>query len=277
VSERQQNVTPRPKRAAAKPPRAAAPVARRRSLDLVRWVRLALAAALVALPVAGYYAAAGSQVFALKRVEVVGASRTSPSRVEQIVREAAGPRLLATDLDVVRRAVEAERSVRSASVVRVLPNTIRVRVDEREPVVVVRIDKRLAWAAADGHVLGDFSPENGDVPPPLAGFDSDPSERAAAENRDRLAAYAAVREALEPDGLWDRVDEVNIKYLQNVKVQLADSGLMVWLGNRDYRERMLRGLAAIDAARRGEVLVPENFGGVDASLENGKVNYFKRN
>ena len=282
MSERQQTVAPRPKRAAAKSspktsPRAAAPAPRRRSLNLVRWVRLALVAALLVLPIAGYYVAAGSPVFALKHVEVLGAARTSPARVEQIVRDTAGPRLLSADLDGVRRAIEAERSVVSASVVRVLPNTIRVRVEEREPAVVVRIDKRLAWVAADGHVVGDFSPENGDVPPPLAGFDPDPSERAVAENRDRLAAYAALRDALQQDGLWDRIDEVNIKYLQNVKVQLADSGLMVWLGNRDYRERMLRGLAAIDAATRGEVQVPENFGGVDASLENGKVNYFKRN
>jgi hypothetical protein len=173
--------------------------------------------------------------------------------------------------------------------VRVLPNTLRVEVKERDPAVVIRLDRRLAWASTDGHVLGDFQPERGEVPPPLAGFDTEATERAASENRDRIAAYLAARDALSTDGLWDRLDEVNIKYLQNVKVRLADSGLEVWLGHRDFHTRLSQALEVRDAIVRGDMVVlekymvsndpaellaaPESYNVIDAS--GGKVHFIK--
>jgi cell division septal protein FtsQ len=253
MTDRQQNVAPRARRPSPRPPsRTAAP--RRRRIDVARWLRRTLVAALVALPFAGYYAAAGSEVFALKHVEVVGATRTPVERIEQVVRSTAGSRLLRADLDAVRRAVEAERSVQSASVVRLLPDTIRVRVEEREPAVVVRLSSgRLAWADLKGHVVADFQPEGDQIPPPLTGFeDRDQSERAAADNRDRIATYLAVRDALAEDKLWDWLDEVDVRYLRDVQVRLVESGIMVRLGNDRYRDRLAKALRLIDAARRGD-------------------------
>ena len=293
MSERQQNVAPRARRtaakAAAKPAPRTAPVRRRARLELWRWVRAALLVALVALPFAVYLFAAESDLFSLKRIEVVGATRAENGEIEEAVRTVAGSHLLGVDLDEVRAAVENERYVASASVVRILPHTLRVEVREREPAVVIRLDRRLAWASTDGHVLGDFRPERGDVPPPLAGFDPEPSERALADNRDRIAAYLDVREALAAEGLWDRLDEVNIKYLQNVKVRLADSGLEVWLGHRDFHSRLSHALVLRDAVVRGDLEVlsryqvindptklfaaPDSYTVIDAS--GGKFNFIE--
>lgn len=275
MTERQQNVTPRPRRQPARQSaRSAAPV-RRRPVDVRRWLRYAMWTAAVAIPVVAYYVASTSDLFSLKHVEVVGATRTSVSDIEETVRTSAGSYVLSADLETVRKAVESERTVGTASVVRVLPDTIRVEVTEREPAVVVRLPNgRLAWADLDGKVVGDFRPQNGVVPPPLAGYDADPGDRAEAENRDRIAAYTALRDALQPDGLWDRIDEVDIKYPQMVKVQLSDSGKVVWLGNKNYRERLTHGLEALDAVARGEMEAPESFGGVDASLDT-RITFFK--
>ncbi len=254
MTERQQNVTPRPRRAPARAVSRSAPTPRR-ARDVGRWVRRGLVAALVALPLAGYYVAAGSEVFALKHVEVVGATRTPAERIEQAVRAAAGPRLLSADLDEVRKAVESERAVQSVSVVRVLPDTIRVRLEEREPAVVVRLSSgKLAWVDLKGHVVADFQPKGENLPPPLAGFDDqNPSDRTSADNRDRVATYVAVRDALSQDKLWDWLDEVNVRYLKNVQVRLVESGIVVQLGGEQYRERLTKAILLIDAAKRGDV------------------------
>ncbi len=268
MTERVQNVAPRarPKsapRSSSRPaPRAAAPrspsrsaaSARPRRMDFARWVRLAGVAILVILPIAGYYVAAGSELFALRQIEVVGATRTPSAKIEKLARDAAGSRLLGADLDAVRQAVEAERGVQSVSVVRVLPDTIRVRVEEREPAVVVKLSSgALAWADTNGKVVSDFRSDGGDVPPPLTGYeDGDRSDRAAADNRDRVATYATVRDALSDDKLWDWIDEVNVRYLKDVQVRLVDSGILVRLGGEQYRERLTRALLLIDAAKRGD-------------------------
>ena len=260
MTERQQNVKPRARRQPAAPKRpaskarAAAP-ARRRRVDFVIAGRIAFVAALLALPLFAYYAAAESTAFSLDRIEVVGANRSESSDIEAAVRLAAGSRLLGTDLDEIRDAVEAQRYVASASVVRVLPDTLRVEVVEREPAVVARLSSgRLSWVDPVGHVLEEFKPVNGVIPPPLSGFDDrDRSERAVSENRDRITLYAKVRTELEPGGLWERLDEVDIKYLNDAKVRLADSGVVVRLGDSDFRDRLSRAIDVLDAAHSGDV------------------------
>ena len=188
----------------------------------------------------------------------------------------------------MRAAVAESPYVASATAVRVLPDTLRITLVEREPAVVVRLGSgRLAWSDKDGHVLEDFKPERGEVPPPLSGFDdSDASDRAMAENRDRIATYVAVKEALAADNLWDRLDEVDIKYLKDVKVRLADNGVVVRLGDGDYRTRLITALSLLDAVKRGDTemlaryRVPDigkllasadSIGTVDVTRSNGAV------
>jgi hypothetical protein len=270
MSERAQNVSPRQRRPAPRAATRGTSVAKkRRAVDFGRVLRRAAVLLAVALPLAGGYFAATSGVFRLKRVEVVGATKTPTERIEQVVKAAAGGQLLLADLDVVRKAVLAERAVQSVTIARVLPDTIRVRVEEREPAVVVRLASgQLAWADANGHVVSDFKPEGGEVPPPLTGFeDGDSSERAAADNRDRVATYGALRDALAGDKLWDWVDEVNLRYPKDAQVRLVDGGVLVRLGGEQFRERMTRALLVIDAAKRGDADALRRMNITDADTE----------
>jgi cell division protein FtsQ len=252
MAERQQSVTPRERRQSAK---RAAPAPKRRPRGSVRWVRWALVGVLGFAASLGYFAVADSATFALRRVEIVGAERVSADRLEDVVRRVAGPSLLDADLDEVRAAVAEDRYVRSASVVRVLPDTLRVELEERKPTVVVRLKSgRMGWVDSDGRLLDDYVPEAGSVmPPPLAGYEEgDRSERVTAENRERVARYEEIRDALEADGLWDKLDEVDVRYLNDVKVHLADSSIVVRIGDRDFRGRLQTALGLIAAVRRGD-------------------------
>jgi cell division septal protein FtsQ len=258
VTERQQTVAHRARKAPAKSSRPAQPKRRGGGGggggDATRWVRYVAAAALAAVPVMlAYFLIVDSKAFGLKRVEVSGTHRAAADKIEEAVREAAGGRFLGADLETIRKAVEDERYVQAASVVRVLPDTIRVEIREREPAIVARVGNKLTWVDEGGRLLDEFKSENGEIPPPLSGFEAgDQSERAAADNRDRIATYMNVKDALQKDNLWDRVDEVEIRLLGDVRVRLADTGIQVRLGDREYRERLVRALNRIEEIRRAE-------------------------
>lgn len=255
MSERPQSVTPRPRKPAARPKRATPVAANRRKADVRRWLRLGLILVAVAVPLAGAVVLARSGAFALRHVEVLGAKRTPSDKIEQVVREAGGGGIFVADLDAIRAAVESERYVRTAAVVRVFPDTIRVRIEEREPAIVARLGSgKLVWVDREAKVLDEYRTERGEtVPPPLLGFvDGDRSERVTAENRDRIAAYEKIREALTPDDLWNRCDEVDLRFVRDASVQLADNAIVVRLGDGDYHGRLTRALILLDAARRGD-------------------------
>lgn len=254
MTDRMQNVAPRERKPAPKKSRPSSPPARR-GPSAGAWLRIAGAVALAALALGGYMAIADSATFALTRVEVSGTRRLSPDRVEEIVRKTAGPRVLEADLDAVREALASEGYVRSVTVARVLPDALRVRVEEREPAVVVRLKNgRFVWADLDGIMLDAFAPEPGmRMPPPLSGLDEgDASDRARADNRERVGRYEEIRQALEAGGTWDRVDEIDLHYLRDAKVVLADSGVVVRLGDKDYGRRLSEGERLIKAARAGD-------------------------
>jgi hypothetical protein len=256
VSERQQNIAPRAKKPAARPKRGTPVASNRRKADPRRWLRVVLIGMAILAPVAAVAVIARSEAFALRRVDIVGAKRTSAEKIEQLVRKAGGEAgIFSFDLDAIRRSVETERYVRTAAVVRVLPDTILVRIEEREPAIVARLASgRLVWVDNEAHVLDEYRAERGAaVPPPLAGFDDgDASDRVTAENRDRIAAYEKIHEALTPDDLWNRIDEVDLRFIKDASVQLADNAIVVRLGEGEYHPRLTRALVLLEAARRGD-------------------------
>ncbi len=73
--------------------------------------------------------------------------------------------LLALDLARVKRDLELVPLVRSASVERILPHTLRIRVDEREPLAQIKVPRPLANDSLDFAVL--YLDEEGVVIPPL--------------------------------------------------------------------------------------------------------------
>ena len=256
MSDRQQNISPRARKPAARPKRGAPVASNRRKSDPRQWFRLALIGMAIIAPVAAVAVIARSEAFALRRVDVVGAKRTSAEKIEQLVRKASGDTgIFSLDLDEIRKSVESERYVRTAAVVRVLPDTILVRIEEREPAIVARLASgKLVWVDTEAHVLDEYRAERGaTVPPPLAGFeDGDTTDRVTAENRDRIAAYEKIREALAPDDLWNRIDEVDLRFIKDASVQLADNAIVVRLGEGEYHPRLTRALVLLEAARRGD-------------------------
>jgi cell division septal protein FtsQ len=143
--------------------------------------------------------------------------------------------------------------VRTAVVTRVLPDAIRVRITEREPRAVVRnATGRFIWVDDDAVYLGEMSPTDQMPAFFLRGWTEEESTAARAENRERVSKFLELQRAWETQGLSERVSEVNVLDLRDVRVQLAgdDSQIEVRLGSEDQGVRLGKALSVLDAQRQ---------------------------
>lgn len=240
---------------------------RSRTIDLRRLVAVAggfakpgAVVAVLLLGVVGYNSLAGSRLFALGEVEVLGASESLKPEVEDAVRRAvARSGLLDLDLTALKRKVEAVPRVRTAWVARVLPNRIRVLLEERQPLVPVRRDSAsVVWLDAEGVELGEitgFKAAERDIPPVAKGFSEDaqsPGDQAA--NRERIEIYKQLRSELSEgsEPKWGLLDQIDLEHVPHVNLQLARPPVMIRVGSRDFRNRLETALKVLDAIKRGD-------------------------
>lgn len=172
-----------------------------------------------------------SAVLQAKAVEVTGNGTLTSARVEKAARTPLGGPLVSVDLDAIEQRVEAIAAVRSASVSRSWPDTIRIDVVERVPVAVVSRGVGLQAVDADGYLFGSYASEPRDLPV----IRTAPDVR-----REALAEAAAVIGSLRAD-IAAKVRHVDVQTIDQIVLRLKDGRRVMW-GSAD------------DAAQKAEVL-----------------------
>ncbi len=138
-------------------------------------------------------------------------------------------------------ALEAEPWVRHATVMRLLPHTLRVTVQERTPVAFVRVGRAIELVDGDG-VLLPMAPatlaSRHDSFPVVVGLDpgSPPESRAA-----RMHVYRQFVAALDAgsEKVSSQLSEVDLLDPEDVRavVPAQGSDILLHFGNSDYLER----------------------------------------
>lgn len=201
----------------------------------------------------GYRVAASASLFQVRSVDVVGTSRISPSEIEVLTRRAAAKTgVWRADLSAISNELQRLPGIRSAVVTRVLPDGLRVRVTERVPVAVVRTSGgHFLWVDEEGVALGEM--KNTDNVPSffIRGWNEDGTEEARKDNAERVQKYLEVVREWGALGLSERVSEVTLLDMHDVRAQLAgnDSQIEVRLGGQDLGERLKLALDALDKYR----------------------------
>ena len=226
--------------------------------SLLTYVPLALRIAAIAticlIALVAYRAAASASFFEIRTVETKGASRASINDIQTVVRRnVAETGVWRADLEQLSQHLERLPWVRTAIVTRVLPDGIRVRISEREPRAVVRnAAGRFVWVDDDAVYLGEMSPTDQMPSFFLRGWNEDETTAAQTENRARIGKFLELQREWESQGLSERVSEVNVQDLRDVRVQLAgdDSQIEVRLGSQDHGVRLRKALTVLDAQRQ---------------------------
>lgn len=226
--------------------------------SLVSYVPLALRIGLIAIVgligFVGYRAAASASFFQIRTVETKGAARASLDEIQTAVRRDVGRTgVWRADLQELSKHLERLPWIRTVVVTRVLPDGIRVRVTEREPRAVVRTSAgRFTWVDDDAIFLGEMAATDQMPPFFLRGWNEDESSTAQEENRERVRKFLELQRDWVTQGVAERVSEVNVIDLRDVRVQLAgdDSQIEVRLGSQDQAPRLLKALTVLDAQRQ---------------------------
>jgi cell division protein FtsQ len=136
------------------------PLPRRRRIDVLRFApsgRALLVVATVLFTAGGLYALAReTSLFAVHAVEVDGASADVAAQVTRVLRRYEGRSLVAVDAESVEQRVAGLAAVRSSSVDRAFPHTLRVHVVPELPVAVLRRGAESWVVSARGRVIGQI-------------------------------------------------------------------------------------------------------------------------
>lgn len=218
------------------------------------FLKLALAIAIGGLIFAGYRGASAASFFQIRRVEIQGDSRASAEDVQTLVRREVGKTgVWQADLPEISARLERLPWIRVAMVSRVLPDGIRVRIEERQPRAVMRTSAgRFLWVDDDAVLLGEMVPTDQMPVFFLRGWNEEPGDEVRKENSERVRKFLELQHEWSVAGLAERVSEVNVLDLRDVRVQLAgdDAQIEVRLGSQDFSKRLKDALNVLDAHRQ---------------------------
>lgn len=210
----------------------------------------------------GYRTVTASEFFNVKQIDVRGVSRSSKSDIEKIVNgetEKAG--VWNADLNAIKEKIERLAYVKSAAVSRILPDGVRVNLNERIPQAVVRIKGGDFWVDDEAVILGLVGEHEPRPPFFMKGWDESKVEDAVKNNQTRVKMYKKMQEEWREFDLGKRVKEVNIEDLQDPRAIVEDSGetISIDLGRENYGKRLLKGLEIV--AGRGKEVESVNLSG----------------
>jgi cell division protein FtsQ len=224
---------------------------RRRAARRARWIMGRLAIALIALGVVGAAATGvgwllASPRFAVASVDVAGQKHVSLQEIEAAAGVASGTNIFKVDPREVAARVERLSGIRRASVVRMLPNRVAIRVEERRRFALVHAGQ-LHWIDEEGMDLG---PEPRPVAlglPLITGIEPEELDPADRDASSRLLTGLALLRVLmrSGGGLLASISEIDMSRREGPVLYTVD-GVEVRLGNEDWEARLGR-LAGVTA------------------------------
>jgi len=184
----------------------------------------------------GFGKVAGLESLSVRIIQIDGCQDVQPEKIRRLAGVLKGDPLLRVDLKEVRKKVISHPRVKDATVVRELPDTLRISVKERTPTAVV-LGRDFALVDAEGVVLSI----HGSYPegyPVITGV-SEPSE----PGRMIIEAQPAmdVLQNISRSGLIgpERISELSVEG-KLVKVSLMGSGTVLVLGRKNTEVQMKR-------------------------------------
>jgi cell division protein FtsQ len=134
------------------------PLPRRRKFDVLQFApsgrSLLVGAAVVLLAAGAYGLARETSMFAVRAVEVEGASSAVAAQVRADLRTYEGRSLVGLDSAAIAQRLAGLPAVRSSVVDRAFPHTLRIRIVPEDPVAVLRRGADSWLVSARGRVIG---------------------------------------------------------------------------------------------------------------------------
>ena len=109
----------------------------------------------------------GDARFAVKAIEIAGATHTSRAAIEAVTNQYIGANLFRIDIARLQADLRRLGWVKRIEAEKKLPDTLRIRIVEREPVALAAAGDRMTYVDEDGVAFAELSPSVGDTDLPL--------------------------------------------------------------------------------------------------------------
>ena len=218
------------------------PGRRRRVWAVVtRVVLMAVAAAGVVG--AGFWsvtALVGAEWLSVDRVIVRGNARLSTGEISALMDGARGQNILRVDLDAYRNRLMDSRWVAGATLRRVLPSTVEVRITERAPMALARLRQQIYLVDSTGVVIDEFGPKYRDIDLPIVdGLLNTPhGGEPPVDSARALLTQELLGELRLHPVLRRRVSQVDVSSAHDAVVLLDGDPALVHLGDVRFAERL---------------------------------------
>jgi cell division protein FtsQ len=170
-------------------------------------------------------------------IEVTGTQSVSKAQIIEVMGADIGRNIFFIPLAQQKAQLEQIPWVESASVMRFVPNRLKVEIHERTPVAFARVGPRMALIDAGGTLM-ELTPKHKYSFPVILGMN--PGEPLSTR-APRMKTYAEMVRELDSGGARYSQDlsEVDLSDLEDVKVRVNDPAgdVLVHLGSSDYLRR----------------------------------------
>ncbi len=178
--------------------------------------------------------------FAIRAVDVRGASRVPVQRILDAAGIPAGANLWRLDPSSVIARVQALPEIRRAELIRDLPDRVTILVEERRPFTLVH-GKRLHWLDEEGRLLSEESRAVTSPAPVITGLtEEEVVQMRTAPTAKARAAIALIRALLRSGSpLAAEISEIDMGRREGPVLYTVD-GIEVRLGTEEWEERLAR-------------------------------------
>ena len=197
---------------------------------------------LIFILISGIFALS-SEAFNLRDIRVSGCLHQNAKSLEDIIREEFPANVLRINLDMARQRLENETWVKRVEVHRVLPSSLVLRIEEREPVVLMELGGSQMMADGEGVLLGAYTREFGKIDSPifrgLEGGDPKTYKEHSRENSGRIRSGIAMLTEIAAEMPREvlNISEIDLSELNNIKIILDNDPVEICLGSENYLKR----------------------------------------
>lgn len=202
-----------------------------------------------------YFYGSGSWRFRVDssdNIDVAGTQHVSHAQVMEVMGGDIGRNIFFIPLPDREKQLEEIPWVGSATVMRLLPNRLKIELHERTPVAFARIGSKVVLVDANGAIL-EMPPHSSvkySFPVITTMEETDPLSTRAA----RMKIYGELVNALDAGGAHysSSISEVDLSDPEDVRITVADSGgaVLIHLGDQQFLERYKLYLAHIEQWRQ---------------------------
>lgn len=182
-----------------------------------------------------------TSLFSIDTITTIGNNRLSAGEVVTLVESLHGQNIFLADLEDARHYLRAAGWIEDVTLRRVLPSTIEIMVNEREPVGLGRFGVALYLIDSEGLIIDEFAPRFRDLDLPIIdGLSVGGKEGIRDIDKRRAALAAHLLSDIEEHAprLSDQLSQIDVADPHDAVVLLSGDPVFIHLGEEQFAERL---------------------------------------